>query len=226
MASSSKLIYALLPRCSSTNIDSVTTATSHELVEAVTDPFPYTNGAFQNVDPDHFVWGSTPGGELGDMCEYVGLADQRLVGTFAVQRTWSNAAARAGHDPCVPALTTPYLGAAPQLDELVTIDLGNQSGVVSTKGVQVPLGMSKTVEVALFSDAPADDWTVKATDAATVMGGDAELSFAWDKTTGHNGDKLHLTITRIKAGQGGSEFVVSSRINNVSTSLWWGFVAN
>lgn len=159
------------------------------------------------------------------MCEYVGLADQRLVGTFAVQRTWSNAAARAGHDPCVPALTTPYLGAAPQLDELVTIDLGNQGGV-STRGVQVPLGMSKTVEVALFSDAPADDWTVKATDAATVMGGDAELSFAWDKTTGHNGDKLHLTITRIKAGQGGSEFVVSSRTNNVSTSLWWGFVAN
>ena len=86
----------------------------------------------------------------------------------------------------------------------------------------------KTIEVDLFSDAPADDWTVAALDVASAFNGTAaELTFAFDKTTGHNGDKLQLTITRNKAGSvGGSELRLSSRVNNMSVSEWWGFVAN
>jgi len=69
-------------------------------------------------------------------------------------------------------------------------------------------------------------WTVKAIDGALLQGGTAELSFAWDKTTGNNGDTLHLSITRTHAGMGGSEFLISSRPNGVSDSIWFGFVAD
>jgi hypothetical protein len=54
-------------------------------------------------------------------------------------------------------------------------------------------------------------------------GGAAELSFAWDKTTGHNGDKLHLTVTRIKAGSllGASEFGIASKVNGADVGMSW-----
>jgi hypothetical protein len=221
-----KLIYALLPRCSP-SIDEMTVVTSHELVEAVTDPYPFTQGAYQQTDDNHLIWSFTPGGELGDMCEYMAEASQRLVGNYAVQRTWSNASAAAGHDPCVPVMQTPYLGASPVLTDAEMLDLQDGTGLHATKGVQIAAGSSKTIEVDLFSDADAPDWTVKASDASSLTGGGNELSFSWDKTTGHNGDKLHLTITHVAAGQnGGSEFVISSRVNNRSVSLFWGYVAN
>jgi hypothetical protein len=226
-SASAGAIYALMPRCQGQGaaIDSLTTATSHELVEAVTDPRPFTDTAYALPDDDHYVWGATPGGELGDMCEYVRSAEQRDVGSFLVQRTWSNASAAAGHDPCVPALDAPFMGATPVLDEDLPLDLGD--GAVTTKGVQIATGTSKTIEVDLWSDAPAVDWTVKAYDLASYFSGQPEeLQFAWDKDGGNNGDKLMLTITRARDGDGGSEFVISAHTPDTTVSLWWGFVAN
>jgi hypothetical protein len=220
---SGKITYALMPRCGG-SVGSLTAASSHEFIEAVTDPLPFTMGAFQDMDPEHAVWGLTPGAEIGDMCEYVATAYMTF-GSFRVQRTWSNAAAAAGHDPCVPAPTTPYQGAAPMLVEDLTVT-GGEDTPVATKGVQVPLSTSKTIDVVLFSDAETADFTVHATDASAISGGAAELMFAWDKTTGHNGDTLHLTITRKTAGQGGSEFLVAVGQPGMSTSLWWGLVGN
>ncbi len=226
MAGSNKFIYALLPRCDS-SLDSLTIVTSHELIEAATDPYPFTQGAYQITDNDHLVWSYTPGGEVGDMCEYLAAASQRLVGNFAVQRTWSNASAMAGHDPCVPVMSAPYIAAAPVIDGTGMIDLGDGTGPHLTKAIEIPVGSSKTIEVDLISDADAPDWTLKATDAALLNGGSAELTLAWDSKTGHTGDKRQLTITHTAAGMaGGSEFVISSRVNNQSVSLWWGYVAN
>jgi hypothetical protein len=223
---STKFIYALMPRCDAT-LDSLSVASSHEFVEAATDPFPFTNGAYQSTDDADLIWSFTPGGELGDMCEYVAAAPQRLVGSYAVQRTWSNASAKAGHDPCVPVMPTAYLASAPVFTENLMLDPGDGTGPHMTKGVQVATGTSKTIEVDLFSDAPAADWTVKAIDAAAITGSATELTFSWDQTTGHNGDKRQLTITRMQDGaNGGSEFVISTRVNGHSVSLWWGFVAN
>jgi hypothetical protein len=214
-----------MPRCSP-DLDSLTTATSHEFVEAATDPYPFTNGAWQSVDDPHFIWALMPGGELGDMCEYVAAAPQRIVGQYVVQRTWSNKSAAAGHDPCVPVTANPYMSAAPVLTENVMIDPQDGTPLHPSKGVQVTTGTSKTIEVDMFSDAPTADWTVVAIDAASLRGS-AELNLTLDKSTGNNGDKLHLTIQRITNGtSGGSEFVLSSRVNNRSVSLWWGYVAN
>ena len=228
MAGTAKFSYALMPRCSS-DLDSLSVVTSHELIEAVTDPLPFTAGAYQVTDADHLVWSYTPGGEVGDMCEYVASAAQRLVGNYAVQRTWSNASAAAGHDPCVPVMPGPYMSASPVLPDTGMIDLDDGTGPHPTKAIQIPVGSSKTIEVDLFSDAQANDWTVKAVDASQLTGGSGELSFTWDTTpaTGHNGNKRMLTITHTAMGMGGgSEFVLSSRVNNHSVSLWWGMVAN
>ena len=173
--------YALMPRCTpqaGTALDSLTSATSHELLEAATDPLPFSAPAWVKLDDEHFIWGRTPGGELGDMCEYVQLADQVLVGNFTVQRTWSNISAAAGHDPCVPVLVTPYVGAAPLLDEDLMVT--SHMMTIMTKGITVPVSTSKTIEVDLFSDAKSDDFTVQAYDAAALLGtGQATLSFQW-----------------------------------------------
>jgi hypothetical protein len=223
-ANNTKIVYALMPRCQG-GIDSLTVSSSHEFVEASTDPLPTSQPAYQLVDNDHIVWEFTPGGELGDMCEYVGQAAQQLVGNFYVQRTWSNLSAAAGHDPCVPVLSTPYASAAPMLTDDASFDDGTGMPK-NTKSVKIPVGMSKTIDIALYSDAPTQPWTVKAIDAAQLNGSPKELSFTWDKTMGNNGDVLHLTITRVSAGMGGSEFLISSRPTMVSDSIWFGYVSN
>jgi hypothetical protein len=222
------IVYALMPRCTGPfpDLDALTGSTSHELIEAATDPLAESAPAYQDLDADHYIWAYTPGAEVGDMCEYVGTAMQRLVGNYLVQRTWSNAAAAAGHDPCVPALAAPYMGAAPMLQDSEQI-ASIHSGMVTTKGVQVPLGMSKTIDVVLFSDAPSADFSVHADDVAQFMGGSPELSFAWDQLSGHNGDTLHVTVTRSANGMGGgSEFVIVVRNGQSTPALWWGFAAN
>ena len=223
--------YALIPRCMAptggTAVDTLTAALSHELVEASTDPFPESAPAFVRLDAAHYVWSRTPGGELGDMCEYNQNADQPLVGTFTVQRTWSNQSAAAGHDPCVPALATPYVGAAPLFPETIMVSSHNGQ-MIMTKGLTVPLDTSKTLEVDLFSDAPTTaDFTVVAYDAAELLGtGSATLAFQWDKTTGHNGDKLNVMVTRTKmAPSRGSEIVIITEVDGVFVSMWWGYVA-
>jgi hypothetical protein len=226
-AAGTPLIYALLPRCGSTDethpLDAVTSATSHELVEATTDPHPFTDPAYERMDPDHVIWSRTPGAELGDMCEYMQpYIDVRLVGDFMVQRTWSNASALAGHDPCVPAPTTPFVGAAPQLNDDITLPSHGGTST-TTKGVQVTLGTTKTIEVDLFSDVPTTaDFSVEVQDASST----ATLAFQWDRQSGHNGDKLNLMITRTKtASARGSEIMLTTLVDSVPVSQWWGFIA-
>jgi hypothetical protein len=214
-----KIVYALVPRCD--DIDALTRTTSHELVEAATDPLLSTNGAYQLLDSDHAIWRRKPGAELGDMCEYVPTATQPLVAGFLVQRTWSNASASAGHDPCVPMAASPYYAAVPVLNDAATF------AGVPTKAVQIPLGASKVVDVVLFSDGPSADFSVTAFDVHLLTSlSTADLGFSWDKTTGHNGDTLHLTITRLQNGQGGSEFVLISGPTGSGVSTWWGMAAN
>jgi hypothetical protein len=222
------IVYALMPRCNPgpSALAELTASTSHELVEAATDPNVETTAAFGYVDDDHAIWGFTPGAETGDFCEYLDNAYRPLVGSFIVQRTWSNAAAKAGHDPCVPS-TGPYIAAAPVLTEDVAMTDG-PVGPQMTKGVKVPIGTPKTIEVDLFSDVPTSDWTVTAIDLASAFDGTAkELMFTWDKQKGNNGDKLHLTITRVRAGSfGGSEFLITAKNATEDVSQWWAYAAN
>jgi hypothetical protein len=214
--------YAVMPRCNGWGgsvLDTTTSAASHEFIEASTDPFPQTNTAYGQADDNHIIWEYIlGGGETGDMCaqfaaSYVTPSDLG----FTVQRAWSNAAAEAGHDPCQPADKTPYFNSMPVLKDKISIGGG------ATKGVHIPIGSSATIEVDLFSDADTGaPWTVSASDTS----GAGSISFAWDRTTGQNGEKLHLTITAVKKSQyGASGFTIKSKLNGRTTS-WFGLVGN
>ena len=226
-----KFAYAVMPRCSGgggfSDLDMLTVSTSHELIEAATDPLAETNPAFREPDKDHLVWSVMPLGEVGDMCTYDPDAyfKPTEVG-FMVQRTWSNAAAKAHHAPCVPASGAPYFNSVPVLTDDVSIDL--YSGRTKTKGIAIPVGKSKTIDVKLFSDADTNGaWDVAAYDVAQYMGGTASLKFSFDKKTGVNGEVLHLTITRLTAGDiGGSEFMIVSSLGRAQQKIWFGYASN
>jgi hypothetical protein len=120
------IVYAVMPRCAQLGqtikgFDALTSGLSHELIEASSDPLA-TNPAWSYVDVDHMVWNLRPLGEIGDMCAYEPQSYQRLIGSYMVQRPWSNASALAGHDPCVPVLSDPYFNAAPILTDTITLD--------------------------------------------------------------------------------------------------------
>ena len=225
--------YAVLPTCASfgnlKGVDAVTGALSHEWAEASTDPFPSTNNgldsAYSGVDDDHFIWNLLGGAEDGDLCAQRDDAFFKTPGLdYVTQSCWSNTAAKAGGDPCMPKGSAPYFNAAPVQDDKVTLDLSAfGSGSIATKGIKIAKGASKTIEVDLFSDADTGGpWTVKAVDVlAQYTKSSPTLDFAWDRTSGQNGEKLHLTITVTGASAFGKAhpFLVASKLGT-SVQLW------
>lgn len=233
--------YAVIPTCGG-DVSALTSVISHEWVEAATDPQvteagAFTvkggpNAAFYATDADHAVWSLLGGGEAGDLCVPAGPTVDITppeIG-YPVQRSWSNVAARASHDPCVPHLPTgAYFAAAPVLPQTVTFST-SFTGSVTTKGVVIPVGGSATVEVDLFSDGPVDGpITVKAGDLLNTSYGAygfaKSLSFAWDRTQGVNGEKLHVTIT-VTDGSilGGAHAFTITATNGNRRQVWPGLV--
>jgi hypothetical protein len=222
------IVYAFMPRCDYgiPKLDELTESFSHELIEAATDPYVETTPAYGDADADNYVMAYTPAAEVGDYCEYLDVAYQKLVGDYTVQRTWSNAASLAGKDPCVPAPDTAYVAAVPMFTEQVPIDTYSGAKVM-TRGAEIPNMMTKTVDIQLISDQPTDDFTVTATDLATLYGEPSELTLTLDKPSGHNGQVLHLDIKRVRAGQlPGSEIMLEAKLNGDTISQWYGYVAN
>ncbi len=216
--------YAVIPRCNDYSLNDTTGAVSHETVETITDPNP-NNGVpgINGVDANSLVWEALTGLEIADLCEM--FSNSFYVASdigYEIQRTWSNAAAAAGNNPCVPAQAgSVYFNAAPVLPDTVTL-----SGE-STKGVNIPIGQSKTIEIQLFSNRPtSDNWTVSAQDLS--WSGQQYLSFSWDSTTGSNGTVLHLTITANAADpdfQTGAPFWIVSQLGN-GEYMWPVYVGN
>lgn len=195
-------------------LDARTTTISHELVEAATDPYPLTNPAYWTPDHPSAAWYYITGGETTDMCAVSPDANVVPPGsTYMVQRSWSNAAARASRNPCVPApKDPPYFNAYPTLG---TIDLGAAGDPYLTQGVKVPVGTSKTIDVVLSSEgSPSFLWDVGAYSYEDLRGGDpTNLALSLDRTRGKNGDVLHLTISPKRANPdlGMNAFVLISR---------------
>jgi hypothetical protein len=232
--------YAVIPTCS-TSVGALTSVVSHEWVEAATDPYLTSGGtftlnggpnaAFYSVDQDHLVWDLLGGGEAGDQCEPEGQAiyvTPQDIG-YPVQRTWSNLLAQGSHDPCTPAISGAFFDAAPVLTESVTLNSAI-TGSITTKGVTIPVGQSKTIEVDLFSDGDTGGpWQVTADDLLYKYYGSygfpKTLSFAWDRTQGQNGEKLHLTVTVTAASLigGGHAFMITST-KGQRQAVWPGLV--
>jgi hypothetical protein len=223
--------YAVMAECATfgpiTNaLDMVTVAGSHEIIEAVTDPFPNVGVAYSGVDAHGFAMDMLLQGneENGDLCT-INNAFIRPGGTYPylLQRGWSNKAAAAGNvDPCAPDERPgqPFVGVFPVMPDTVSVK------GVSGPGAKIAVGQSKVIEIDCFSFAPTPTFTVAARQPRSIN--PPELTFAWDKTTCVNGDKLHLTITVQSAGSSGFQpFIVNAQIPNVAdpqAPAWAGVV--
>ncbi len=229
---SKKVVYAVMPRCAGffglSALDAMTTGASHEWIEAVTDPHDVSDPAYSIPDNDHLVYALFPLSEVGDMCTFDAEANIRVpeLGNYLVQRTWSNAAAAAHHHPCVPAANPGevYFNSVPVLTEKAYISFQG-AGSYPTKGVKIPVGQEKTIELDLFSDGPTGGaWTVDAVDVSSYYRKPQQLDFSFDRREGQNGEKLHMTIKSIAKGDnGGAEFIVVSTLGK-KQNMWMGFV--
>lgn len=220
--------YAVIPRCPtvpagypSPGLALVTGTASHELVEAVTDPHPLTTPAWNAIDPDDGLL-QLVGSEVGDLCAALESPPPfiRDGDGFTVQRTWSNASARAGHDPCVPAPDLPYFGSVPQLPDHGTISYGGRT--IGSRALKVPVGSSRTVEVKLFSDRETSSpWAF----AEQHMGSNFAVHF--DDVVGKNGDTLHMTVTSLHPipADGSGLLVLVSSLGTRQVA-WLGLVTN
>jgi hypothetical protein len=202
----SRIIYAVLPRCAGPGLgflDYLTNAASHELIEAVMDPMPSSNPAYQMVDDAHFPWMQlVGGGESADLCAQEPTAPFKPEGyDYTVQRSWSNVAADAGQDPCVPAVADPpYFNVSPVTPlEDVTLVFGPNDSL-NVRGWDIAVDESRTFEFMLYSTAPtSDEWALEAFDLnAARSGGASALAFEFDKKTGRNGDTVRITVTATK----------------------------
>jgi len=200
-------VYAVIPHCQA-NGATETLAASHELIEASTDPHPEDLPAYLGFDTDHLawdIWGSFQD-ELGDACEFYTdsffqqpFVDEAGTQTYGVQRTWSNASAALGHDPCQPAAPGPYYNVAPIDLETISLTLNGlqENGLVQTQGYHIAKGETKTFAVGLYSDAPTGGpWTLTASEnGAEGPLGPPNLTVSLDSTTGQNGNIVYVTVT-------------------------------
>jgi hypothetical protein len=194
--------YAIVCDCApqagdpTTALEYVTTTESHEMVEAATDPFPDSNPAYAQTDDADFIWTYVTGGEVADMCEYNTDSNYAPPGaTYELQRSWSNTAAVAGTNPCVPVPATgPYFNSYAIYSDAISVsDYGSP---VQTTGVKIAVGDTRTIDVVLTSQAATSGpWTVKAWDMNDYLGtAAANTTLTLDQSSGSNGDVLHLTI--------------------------------
>jgi hypothetical protein len=225
-----EIAYAILPECKSfgsgmTQLESAMFAASHEIAEAATDPY-FTHTA-QGGEPGGFNlnvndWNVLPwefalgGGENADLCPnlpYGGFGYAEENG-YKLTRVWSNAAAKANHNPCVPADPGPYFNTAPE----------------KNKGTYFKLaaGESTTIALHAFSDVPVKAWSVTAIDMDPFKGGGTALTFDFggqDSLTVNNGDVVQLTVTRDGSAQpaapyGAIAMIVSTSADGQSTNYW------
>jgi hypothetical protein len=198
--------YAVIGRCGElgfSKLDAATATASHEFVEAATDPRSLkTQRAWAD---DHFVNAGIAlalTAENGDWChsypmlahEYVSakLLDPTDPLSYVVQRTWSNASAAAGHDPCVPRLPNdPYFTAFPVTSDPIEIQGDDTTGFALAKGE------TRRLELDLHADAPLPgpfSYQVR----AQFNADNAFFKAVPDgPSAGKSGDKLFVKITNV-----------------------------
>ncbi len=113
------------------------------------------------------------------MCEANSDANYTPPGsTYMVQRSWSNHAALAGTNPCVPvpAGDGPYFNSYPTLPDTVTLGGNYWSTPVAIPGVLIPVGQTRTIDIVLQSQAPTSGpWTVNVLDLSQYRQGEFKL---------------------------------------------------
>jgi hypothetical protein len=164
---------AVIQRCAD-DVNAMIVA-SHEVLESATDPDgrgyalpgigrrPWQEPIWNAVDLRGDV-------ELADLCE--GSFWVETAGVF--QRIWSNRAAAAGGDPCVPALGEPYFNTS-----------------VAQDWYTIPIGQTASIPITGWSTGSIGSWGVTAEVEGSVPGFSA---IAQPNSIGA-GDSVTLTVT-------------------------------
>jgi hypothetical protein len=116
-ATSDGLVYGIVGQCPGAGFNPV--AFAHEFIEAATDP---------TVGGVAWMFREQDEGEIADQCGSV-MYD----GQWAC-RVWSNAAATAGIDPCIPAISDPYFSVSIPADQLTVPVAAGASSVITLTG--------------------------------------------------------------------------------------------
>lgn len=169
--------YAIIPRCG--DEAELTGTASHELLEATTSPDPNQRGFAFERDSAHLGFYAA-GLEPVDPCGLLTMDSHwTFASGFVVHRAWSNRAASAGHDPCVPARAgRPYVAM-----------------VSREPTVRLPtVGERATITLEAVSDRPVPGWAVSAFDLSGYHDGSSYVDVSVDKTQVHAGETATLTI--------------------------------
>jgi hypothetical protein len=174
--------YAVVADCSLTgqaltNEQEMEMAASHEIIEAATDAFPITNPAYQVIADPTSGWYAYFAFEVevGDLCEIPAIADMET--GHVAQRIWSNAAAAAGNDPCIPTdPTVPYFN----------------TSASPTTIAHVAAGATAQFQLQGWSVAPVANWTLS-TDVPTDSAFSPMITFG--NMNMNNGGTTTMSIT-------------------------------
>jgi len=176
-----------------TPLQNLTETANHETVEAATDPL---GTGFAQTDDDHAVWTYTTDGEVADLCEYADTANLLAPTgmTYAIQRTWSNAEAHAGHDPCVPGAVADYYQTIP-----VASDPGNVTifgSHTATHLTKIAKGASGTITMHVYaSGANQGPFKITLDDWNAEFQGPALLQFVQPTGMYMAGDTVTVQVT-------------------------------
>ncbi len=228
--------YAVILRCKGMTLPLLTFASSHELAEASTDP---VLASYSDLQDPYDLWQANDAGtEIGDLCENLADAAATENGVGVVSRLWSNAAAAAWKNPCLPAPAGPSFFSIPILTSLQPVEIGTT--IHQVEMVSVPAGGSATIEVKLLdNDTPSPTWSVGVLEVPIETSSGTTpapaLTFAWQEAPGQaeakgqNGTTLHLEISAAaKAPTGLTSFRLIStgptQAGGQTQTLWVGTV--
>lgn len=247
MVGSGLAAYAVVPSCNfgGTNPPAAQQSTlsmSHEIIESATDPQPEATPGYLSFDANHFSFNyfQQLQSEVGDACEFFKESFFEDKETTPepfdawVQRTWSNASAAAGHDPCVPAAGSVYFNVTPLDAQDVGVTIPQEvamllPGLTSpTKGYRASPGNPVTFAVGFYSDGPTNGpWTISVSPGNPILAAGQSLIDMYnpstvtatvDKTSGQNGEKAYVTVNVTSTGTlfNGEIVTVSSTLNGVT----------
>jgi hypothetical protein len=203
-----------------TNFQQESVTMSHEAVEAATDPHYSHVRGWTGTDDAHAAWSFTTVGELGDLCEY---ADTKIwtpnSSGYFVQRTWSNAAVKAGHDPCVGDPTEPYYQTVPLDPDSGFVSFRSQLDTAggtrwAAKGTRIAVGASGTISLrVLADDNTAGPFQINVYDWNYFLGGVPDLDFGAVAGTYMPNDAASVSVHVLSADSvlgGGEAYVVET----------------
>jgi hypothetical protein len=191
--------YAVIPSCEGQDQADLELCASHEIAEGLTDPFPSSNPSWGIFDPSS-SW-SYDNVELADVCLLQSVTDNG----YTLARVWSNSAAAAGTDPCVPLPANPL----PYFNVSIT------PAAIPT----VAAGTTLTYQLVGWSLAPVPDWGL-----STQVGPYSTFapSTQLNVDTMNNGGTATLTLIVPPGTPSGSvaDVLVLSQLNSSETAYW------